>query len=116
MARQTRSQRRERRAQTAGASGGAPPRAPLTRNGGDDDGGRRVPPPERREPGGHLPGAGGRRFVSESWAELKKVEWPTQTQLVTGTTVVLIACLIVGIYLYAADRAFGPLVNWLIGQ
>ena len=38
-----------------------------------------------------------------------------QPQLVTGTTVVLIACVIVGVYLYAADRVFSPLVNWLIG-
>ena len=35
----------------------------------------------------------------ESWAELKKVEWPGQNQVIQGTVVVLVACLIVGIYL-----------------
>ena len=107
MARQTRSQRRERRAQTAGAVDGSRARSAAPQP--------RAAEESRREAGGHLPGAGGKRFVSESIAELKKVEWPTQPQLVTGTTVVLIACLIVGVYLYAADRAFSPIVNWLIG-
>src|SRR5581483_4080970 len=38
-------------------------------------------------------------FVMESWAELKKVEWPGQNQVIQGTVVVLIACLVVGTYL-----------------
>ena len=106
MARQTRSQRRERRVQTGGAVDGGRSRTAAQPRPAEEP---------RREPGGHLPGAGGKRFVGESIAELKKVEWPTQPQLIAGTTVVLIACVIVGVYLYAADRAFSPLVNWLIG-
>ena len=58
-----------------------------------------------------LPGTGGRRFVSESGGELKKVEWPGQQQLIQGTIVVLIACLIVGVYLYGADLLFKRLVE-----
>jgi preprotein translocase SecE subunit len=108
MARQTRSQRRERRAQTpvGPPADGARARSTAPARAAEEP---------RREPGGHLPGAGGRRFLHESVAELKKVEWPNQTQLITGTTAVLIACVIVGIYLYAADRAFAPIVDWLIG-
>ena len=56
-------------------------------------------------------GGGGRRFVSESTAELRKVEWPNQRQVLTGTVVVLIACAIVGTYLWAADLVFQPLVE-----
>ena len=41
--------------------------------------------------GRHVPGQGGKRFISESWAELKKVDWPGQQQLIQGTVVVLIA-------------------------
>jgi preprotein translocase subunit SecE len=52
-----------------------------------------------------------RGFVGESWAELKKVEWPTQNQLIQGVVVVLIACVIVGIFLYAADLVFKRLVQ-----
>jgi preprotein translocase subunit SecE len=42
-------------------------------------------------------------FIGESVAELKKVEWPSQNQVIQGTVVVLVACVIVGIYLYAND-------------
>jgi preprotein translocase subunit SecE len=52
-----------------------------------------------------------RGFVAESWAELKKVEWPTQNQLIQGVVVVLIACVIVGIFLYGADLVFKRLVQ-----
>ena len=57
---------------------------------------------------------GFRRFVGESVAELKKVEWPTQSQVIQGTIVVIIACAIVGAYLYAADLVFKPLVRDLL--
>jgi preprotein translocase subunit SecE len=50
-------------------------------------------------------------FIGESWAELKKVEWPTQNQLIQGVVVVLIACVIVGIFLYTADLVFKRLVQ-----
>ncbi len=58
-----------------------------------------------------VPGGGFRRFVGESWAELKKVEWPGQSQVMQGTIVVIIACAIVGAYLWLADLAFKPFVR-----
>jgi preprotein translocase SecE subunit len=58
-----------------------------------------------------VPGGGFRRFVSEAWAELKKVEWPGQSQVMQGTIVVIIACAIVGAYLWLADLAFKPFVR-----
>jgi preprotein translocase SecE subunit len=57
-----------------------------------------------------------RSFVAESWGELKKVEWPGQTQVIQATVVVLIACIVVGAYLYINDRIWAPVVKWLIGQ
>jgi len=57
-----------------------------------------------------------RSFVSESWGELKKVEWPGQTQVIQATVVVLIACIVVGAYLYINDRIWAHVVQWLIGQ
>jgi len=80
----------------------APPRRPTARADSR-------PEPER-EPR-TLPGGGTRRFVAESWGELKKVEWPNQSQLIQGVVVVLIACLIVGIYLWGADLVFKRLVQ-----
>ena len=53
----------------------------------------------------------GVQFVSESWGELKKVEWPNQKQIIQATIVVLIACAIVGLYLWAADLVLRPLVE-----
>ena len=51
------------------------------------------------------------RFVRESWGELKKVEWPGRTQVMTGTVVVLIACAITGAYLWLVDLGFKNLVE-----
>jgi len=42
-------------------------------------------------------------FIGESWAELKKVEWPSQNQVIQGTVVVVVACAIVGVYLWGND-------------
>jgi preprotein translocase subunit SecE len=51
------------------------------------------------------------KFVKEAIAELRKVEWPNRAQVIQGTIVVIIACVIVGAYLYAADQLFKPLVR-----
>jgi preprotein translocase subunit SecE len=59
-------------------------------------------------------GGGSRRFISESAAELKKVEWPNQRQVLTGTVVVIIACAIVGAYLWTADLVLQPFVQRLL--
>ena len=108
MARQTRAQRRARRAEmTAGEAAlpgrpPAPPRRPVARAERE--------PRREREPRAERGGAA-RRFISESWGELKKVEWPTQNQLIQGVAVVLIACLIVGVFLYGCDVLFKHLVQ-----
>jgi preprotein translocase subunit SecE len=53
-------------------------------------------------------------FVRESVGELKKVEWPKRPQVMTGTIVVIIACAIIGAYLWVADQAFKNLVEKVI--
>jgi preprotein translocase subunit SecE len=50
-------------------------------------------------------------FIAESWAELKKVEWPGQSQVIQGTVVVLVACVVVGIYLYLNDQVWKHVVT-----
>ncbi|MGH3004211.1 MAG: preprotein translocase subunit SecE [Gaiellaceae bacterium] len=50
-------------------------------------------------------------FIAESYAELKKVEWPGQAQVIQGTVVVLIACLVVGVYLYVNDIVWKHVVS-----
>ena len=56
------------------------------------------------------PACAGLRFISESSAELKKVEWPGQNQVVQGTVVVLVACIIVGAYLWINDQIWKEVV------
>jgi preprotein translocase subunit SecE len=56
-------------------------------------------------------------FIAESWAELKKVEWPNQNQVLQGTVVVLVACVVVGTYLYLNDQVWKQVVSkLLLGQ
>jgi preprotein translocase subunit SecE len=106
VARQTRAQRRARREQQAASEAQAAPRG-RTRQMAV----RPAPEPAVAGPSrGHQRG-GVRRFVSESWGELQKVEWPTQNQLIQGVTVVIIACLVVGVFLWGADLVFKRLVE-----
>ena len=50
-------------------------------------------------------------FIAESWAELKKVEWPRQNQVIQGTVVVIVACIIVGVYLWLNDQLWKEVVQ-----
>ena len=70
--------------------------------------------PPKTQTGRRGGGGGSRRFVAECWAELKKVDWPNQRQVMTGTVVVIIACAIVGTYLWLADLAIQPFVERLL--
>lgn len=96
---------------------------------GAGSGGTAEKPPVRRSPtppeGGAGAGAASRgssgfwavNFVRESIAELRKVEWPGQSQVIQGTVVVIIACVIIGSYLYLCDQVFNKLVSKvLLGQ
>jgi preprotein translocase subunit SecE len=109
VARQTRSERRARRAAQA-ESRAAVERAPQRPQPQQPR-----PPAERGERDGHpVPAKQKSHFISESWAELKKVDWPGQHQLVQGTAVVLIACLITGVYLWLADEVFRRFVQHVL--
>ncbi len=111
MARQTRAERRARREARAEGQQAGQQRA----------GRERAAAPERRpvpvEAQAHREHHGRFRFVRESWGELQKVEWPNQNQLIQGTVVVLVACVIVGVYLWGADQVFRRLVEQVfLGQ
>lgn len=49
------------------------------------------------------------RFFKEVKSELKRVIWPTRKQLVNNTATVLMGCLIIGIFIWLADLAFGQI-------
>ena len=107
MARQTRAERRARRE--------ARERSGVGNDGGGAQASTR--PALQAAPsqvGGRSDQNWARRFVGESVAELQKVEWPTQNQLIQGTVVVIVACVVMGIYLYFVDQIFNKLVSKLI--
>jgi len=108
MARSTRQQRRQRRAQAAGTPPLRP--APRPRPTTEEEPPRQPPEPRAERRDEVRSGTPGIRFFQESWAELKKVEWPNQQQLVSGTAVVIIACLITGAYLYLNDQIW----QWVV--
>jgi preprotein translocase SecE subunit len=113
VARQTRSERRARRAAQA-ESRAALERAPQRQQQPQQQLRPAVAEPAKARDGRQVPGQGGKRFIGESWAELKKVDWPGQQQLIQGTVVVLIACLITGVYLFLADQVFKRFVQHVL--
>ena len=105
MAKETRRQRRDAR-RAAGGDAAAPqrprsrvPGAPVTVSGPVE---AHAEPQVRRRRG---------TFVRESYGELRKVEWPNRNQVLQGTVVVIIACAIVGAYLWGADQVLRRLVQ-----
>jgi len=53
-------------------------------------------------------------FIRESIAELRKVEWPDQRQVTTGSVVVIIACAITGAYLWVNDLVWRRVVETIL--
>ncbi len=53
-------------------------------------------------------------FVRESVAELRKVDWPDQKQVTTGSIVVVIACAICGAYLWVNDLLWQRVVEVIL--
>jgi preprotein translocase subunit SecE len=70
----------------------------------------RRPPREERQSSG----SGPINFLRESWGELKKVEWPDRQTVISGTAVVIIACAIVGAYLWLNDQVWQYVVKHVL--
>ncbi|MHB8893360.1 MAG: preprotein translocase subunit SecE [Candidatus Limnocylindrales bacterium] len=47
-----------------------------------------------------------RRFIDESWSELKKVSWPNRVQVRNLTILVFVISFVTGLYITVADSAF----------
>ena len=55
-----------------------------------------------------------RRYLVESWAELKKVAWPTRETVIRLTVLVVAVSVLVGIYIFVLDRIFNTLIDQVI--
>jgi len=53
-----------------------------------------------------------KNFLKETRAELKKVTWPSRSEVVNTTLVVILATFFFGFYLFFMDIIF----SWLISQ
>jgi preprotein translocase subunit SecE len=51
-----------------------------------------------------------RRYVAESWSELKKVTWPTRLQVRNLTVLVFLISTIIGIFIAGVDYVFFQLI------
>jgi preprotein translocase SecE subunit len=119
MARPSRQQRRERRAQQpalagAGAPPAQPPARPTAQAGGGRDGEGRVEQERQPRQSTERHGRGPFNFFRESYGELRKVEWPDQKSVISGTVVVIVACIIVGAYLFLNDKLWQYLVQHVL--
>ena len=47
-----------------------------------------------------------RRFLDESWSELKKVTWPTRQQTLNLTFLVFLVSFVVGVFISVIDFVF----------
>ena len=54
-----------------------------------------------------------RRFIDESWSELKKVSWPNRLQVRNLTILVFVVSFVVGLYITVADSGFTIVVELL---
>ncbi len=55
-----------------------------------------------------------KRYFRELKSELKKVVWPSRSQMVNNTLIVLLCVLIVGIFIWVFDAVAGLVVNGII--
>ena len=56
-----------------------------------------------------------RRFINESWSELKKVSWPNRMQVRNLTVLVFVISFVVGLYITVADTLFDFVIRKLTG-
>jgi len=52
-----------------------------------------------------------RRYLNESWSELKKVTWPTRETVIRLTLLVIAVSVAVGLYIAVLDRLFNSLLD-----
>jgi preprotein translocase subunit SecE len=53
-----------------------------------------------------------RLFMTDVRAELKKVSFPTRAETIGSTTVVIVFCVLMSLYLSAVDS----IISWLVGK
>ena len=69
--------------------------------------------PRTRAAGGPLEWWGrARTFLGDVRAEMRRVTWPTQAEVIATTWVVCLFSAVIGTYLWGLDVLFARAVNW----
>ena len=55
-----------------------------------------------------------RRYLVESWSELKKVAWPTRETVIRLTLLVVAVSFAIGIYIFVLDSIFNALIDQVL--
>jgi preprotein translocase subunit SecE len=55
-----------------------------------------------------------RRFLNESYSELRKVSWPTREQVRNLTVLVFAVSFVVGLYITVLDTIFSSLIGFIV--
>ena len=55
-----------------------------------------------------------RNYLSEAWAELKKVAWPTRSTVINLTLIVIVVSVAVGAYIALIDTALHALLEQIL--
>lgn len=62
-------------------------------------------------PGGHFVA-----FSRESWAETKRVVWPTRQETIRTTGIVFLMVVVIALFLWVVDASLMSLVKMMMGQ
>jgi len=52
--------------------------------------------------------------IQESKAEMKHVKWPTQAQVISYTSIVIIFSIVIAAYIAGLDAVFAKALAWVI--
>lgn len=55
-----------------------------------------------------------KKFLKGAWAELKKVHWPNRRQILSFTSVVLFAVVLVAVMIFAVDSVLSKMLDFII--
>ena len=54
------------------------------------------------------------KWFKDMKSELKKVQWPTRKQTVNNTIIVILCCIVVGIFIWLFDLLAGSVISALL--
>jgi len=83
----------------------------MAKGGGD----KPSAPKQRAAPPPHKERTGVRQYLREVMGEMRKVAWPTRSEVVNSTIIVIIGVVVMGSIIFAFDWASVKLVDMIYG-